>query len=92
MSTCLNEVSLARNNTCAKFVANIKNMAGWKQAERHINHASQSASLYGKYYHWIMMAFRATIAFIMSRRVFDTKIQKDIECDTRMIGCLQDLV
>ena len=27
--------------------------------------------------------------FVMSRRVFDKRIDKDIECDTKMIGCLQ---
>ena len=64
-------------------------MAGWKQAEKHVKHSADSASLYGKYYHWLMMLFRATIAFIMSRRVFDKKVRKDIECDTRTIGCLE---
>ena len=31
-------------------------MAGWKQAERHLRNSGDSASLYGKYYHWMMMA------------------------------------
>ena len=62
-------------------------MAGWKSAQRHIKNSAGSASIYGKYYHWILMAFRVTIIFILSRRLFDKRIRDDVECDTETIGC-----
>ena len=62
-------------------------MAGWKSAQRHIKNSAGSASIYGKYYHWILMAFRVTIIFVLSRRLFDKRINEDVECDTETIGC-----
>ena len=31
-------------------------MAGWKKAQRHIKYAASSSSLYGRFYHTILLA------------------------------------
>ena len=92
-------------------------MAGWKKAQRHIKYAASSSSLYGRFYHTILLgtdllitpwfclhgvcstahdspdgsirkslvaALRVTIIFVLSRKLFDKRIEQDIECDTKV--------